>query len=60
MILIHIFCVNTYLTLTELQSESKTNTEELEKLQEIITTRTLPLVESEQKNKQLTENLKGI
>ena len=38
----------------------KANTEELEKLKEIITTRTLQLEESEQKNKHLTENLKGI
>ena len=34
--------------------------EELEKLQEIITIHTLQLEESEQKNKHLTENLKGI
>ena len=60
MILIHIFCVNTYLTLTELKSESKTNTEKLEELQEKMNTRTLQLEESEEKNKQLTENLKGI
>ena len=60
MILTHIFCVDICLTLTELKSKSKTNTEELEKLKEIITTRTLQLEESEQKNKHLTENLKGI
>ena len=60
MILIHIFCVDICLTLTELQSESKANTEELEKLQEIITTCTLQLEKSEEKNKQLTENLIGI
>ena len=53
----HKYYVLTCLTLTDLQSKSNANTE---KLQEIINTRTSQPKESEQKNKQLTENLKGI
>ena len=40
--------------------KSKANSKELETLQEIITTCSLQLAKNEERNKQLTENLKGI